>query len=317
MMLLAILIWGINFTAVKVALISMTPLAFNGVRFALATVVTLGVLALQGRGSDNLTPLRMPFRDVGRICLLGLAGHTVYQVLFANGLARTAPGNASLIMATSPIWIALFSFLLGLERINRLMAAGIALSFAGVIMLITGSGKVDLTSSSLMGDIMMLGCAILWAVYAVGSKPLLTRYTPLELTAWSMLAGTIPLLLISLPQMLEQDWVAVPALGWGALLYSAVLSVTVGYVIYSASVKRIGNARTAVYQNLTPVVAILFAWVTLGDKLALLQLVGGAIVLAGLMVARAGARRRLEREGATRLRTALSEGTKHEGDGTR
>ena len=291
LMLLAILIWGINFTSVKVALNWMAPLAFNGARFALATAVTFGVLAWQTRRSGART-LTVPVRDAGRIFLLGLAGHTIYQVLFANGLALTAPGNASLIMGTSPIWVAILGFLLGAERINRGMAAGIALSFAGMALLITGGGKVTLSGGSVVGDILILGCAILWAIYAVGSKPLLARYAPLELTAWTMLAGTVPLVLVSLPQLAAQDWAAAPPVAWGALIYSAVLAVTVGYVIYYVSVQRVGNARTAVYQNLTPVVAILFAWVALGDKLAPIQLVGGAVVLAGLMVTRRGARRR-------------------------
>ncbi len=173
-----------------------------------------------------------------------------------------------------------------------MMAAGIALSFAGMALLIAGGGKFDLNGSSILGDVLILGCAMLWAVYTVGSKPLLARYSPLEMTAWTMLAGTVPLVLVSLPQMLAQDWAAVPPVAWGALVYSAVLSVTVGYVIYSVSVKRVGNARTAVYQNLTPVVAIVFAWITLGDTLAPVQLLGGAVVLAGLMVTRTGARKR-------------------------
>lgn len=292
LMLLTVLIWGINFTAVKVALDSMAPLAFNALRFALATAVTFAVLAIRCRRSGNWTPLRAPVRDAGRIILLGFAGHGIYQVLFANGMARTGPGNASLIMGTSPIWVAILGYFLGIERINRAMAAGIALSFAGMAVLITGGGNVSLGSSSIVGDILILGCAMLWAVYTVASKPMLGRYSPLELTAWSMLAGTIPLVMVSAPQIRAQDWSAVPHVAWSALLYSAVLSVTVGYVIWSLSVQRVGNARTAVYSNLTPVIAILVAWVTLGDRLALLQLLGGAIVLAGLMVTRAGARRR-------------------------
>ena len=101
-----------------------------------------------------------------------------------------------------------------------------------------------------------------------------------------MVAGTIPLVLISIPDLRRQDWANVPPLAWGALLYSAVFAVTVGYTIWYASVQRVGNARTAIYSNLTPVVAILFAWLTLGDALAPLQLLGGAIVLAGLIVTR-------------------------------
>lgn len=288
LMLLAVVIWGINFTAVKVAVSAMAPMAFNAVRFTLATVVTFCVLAWQTRASRDARPFRAPVRDAGRIILLGLAGHGIYQILFGNGMAHTVPGNASLLMATSPLWVAVLGYLLRIERINRVMALGIFVSFAGISLVILGGGNVSLGAGSLLGDAMILGCAVLWAVYTVGSKPLLGRYSPLELTAWSMLAGTVMLVAVSLPQIRSQDWSAVSPLVWGALIYSAVFSVAIGYVVYSASVQRVGNARTAVYSNLTPIVAILFAWVTLGETLTVLQLAGGAIVLTGLLVTRRG-----------------------------
>jgi drug/metabolite transporter (DMT)-like permease len=226
----------------------------------------------------------------------------VYQVLFANGMARTAPANGSLLMATSPIWVAILGFVLRVERINRIMAAGILLSFCGITLLVLGGGQLELNRASLAGDAMILACAVLWAAYTTASKPLLARYSPLKLTAWSMLAGTIPLTLVSLPDMLREDWAAIPPLAWAALLYSAVFAVTVGYVLWSVSVRRVGNARTAIYSNLTPVIAILFAWVTLGDRLSALQLVGGLIVLLGLMTTRMGARRRGEAPAPSRSR---------------
>jgi drug/metabolite transporter (DMT)-like permease len=289
MMLLAITIWGINFTAVKVALGSMEPLAFNAVRFSLATVVTFAVLGWQARATGHPELMRRPrSRDLRAIALISFLGNSVYQVLFAHGMLRTSPGNASLIMATAPIWVAILGFALRIERINRLMFAGILLSFAGIVLLVTGGGTVQVNSANIVGDLLILGCAVLWAVYTVASKPLLTRLSPLGMTAWSMLAGTIPLILFAIPDLQRQDWSAVEPIAWAALFYSAVLSVAIGYVIWYASVQRVGSARTAVYSNLTPVVAILFAWVTLGTKLAPIQLLGGAIVLLGLVVTRRG-----------------------------
>ena len=289
MMLLAITIWGINFTAVKVALASMAPLAFNAVRFTLATVVTFAVLAWQARMTGHPELLRVPARsDFLTIAVISFLGNSIYQVLFAHGMLRTSPGNASLIMATAPIWVAILGFLLRIERINRLMFGGIALSFAGIALLVTGGGNVKINTANMLGDLMILGCAVLWATYTVASKPLLARLSPLGMTAWSMLAGTIPLILFAIPDLRRQDWTAVEPIAWAALFYSAVLSVAIGYVIWYASVQRVGNARTAVYSNLTPVVAILFAWLTLGTALAPIQLFGGAIVLLGLVVTRRG-----------------------------
>ncbi len=149
MMLLAITIWGVNFTAVKVALRSMEPLAFNAVRFTLATVVTFVVLAWQARATGRPELTRAPARrDFLVIALISFMGNSVYQVLFIQGMARTSPGNASLIMATAPIWVAILGFLLRIERINRLMFGGILLSFAGIVLLVMGGGKPSHSSSS-------------------------------------------------------------------------------------------------------------------------------------------------------------------------
>lgn len=287
-MLLTVVIWGINFTSVKVALNSIAPLAFNAVRFSIATLVTMGVLAWQARATGDRSLLRVPQRDIVPMILLGLAGHTIYQAMFANGMARSAPANGSLLLATSPIWVAILGYLLGIERISRLMFAGILLSFGGIMLLVTSGGKVDLSSSLLLGNVLLLGCAMVWAVYTTGSKPLLARHSPLKLTAWTMVTGTIPLVLISIPDLRSQDWSAVPPIAWGALLYSAVLAAAVGYTIWYSSVQRVGNARTVVYNNLTPIVAILFAWLTLGDALEPLQLLGAAIVMVGLLITRRG-----------------------------
>lgn len=287
-MLLVITIWGVNFTAVKVSLASMAPLAFNSLRFASATVVMLGLLWWQSVKTGDRSLLHVARRDWVPLSLLGLTGHTTYQLLFANGLARSSPAHASLLMATSPIWVAILGYLLGIERISRIMWAGILLSFGGIILLVTSGGKFELGSATLLGDAMVLGCAILWAVYTTASKPLLGRYSPLAVTAWSMLTGSIPLVLIGIPDVQRQDWGSVPLAAWLGLAYSVFLAVAVGYVLWARSVQRVGNARTAVYSNLTPVVAILFAWLTLGSSLAPLQLVGAVIVLAGLIVTRRG-----------------------------
>ena len=127
---------------------------------------------------------------------------------------------------------------------------------------------------------------MLWAVYTVGSQPLLARHSPLKLTAMAMLAGAPPLVLLSLPDLLRQNWAAVPPLHWLGLFYSALLSVVVGYVVWGTGVQRVGSSRTAIYSNVTPVIAILVAWVVLGDRLALLQWLGAAVVVVGLLLTR-------------------------------
>jgi drug/metabolite transporter (DMT)-like permease len=289
MMLACVMIWGLNFTAVKLVLRDMSPLAFNGLRFTMATLVMLAFLWQRTRGpgaNETLAPMR---RDWLMIIGIGLLGHTLYQLLFINGMVLTTPANSSLLLATAPIWVAVLGYLLRIERISRVTWAGILLSFCGILVLILGGGgHVDLGGATIRGDFLLLGCAIVWAAYTTASKPLLTRYSPLKLTALSMLAGTIPLAIICFPAMMQQNWAAVTLVGWIAFLFSTLLSVVVGYLVWYTSVQRVGNARTAVYSNLTPVFAIIFAWIILDSTLVPLQLAGGAVVLAGLVLTRRG-----------------------------
>jgi drug/metabolite transporter (DMT)-like permease len=289
LMLSCVTIWGINFTVVKLALRDFSPLAFNGLRFGFATVIMMFILWRRARSTGDTDLLYVPRHEWSRVILLGLGGHTLYQLLFINGLARTTPANSALLMATSPIWVAVIGYLLRIERINRVMWAGIVLSFVGIIVLITGGGgEISLGSENMVGDLLLLGCAIAWALYTTASKPLLGRFSPLKLTAWSMVAGTIPLVIISMPALVQQDWSAISAGAWAGLAFSTLLAVVVGYLIWYTSVQRVGNARTAIYSNLTPVIAIVFAWLTIGSTLAPLQLLGAAVVLSGLVLTRHG-----------------------------
>jgi drug/metabolite transporter (DMT)-like permease len=282
-MLSVVLIWGINFSVIKLSLRSLSPLAFNSLRFTLATIILLTILRLRGE------TFRLTRRDLLPVIFLGLVGHTLYQLLFINGLAHTTAANSALLMATAPIFVAIYGQVLRIERASIWTWAGIILSFIGIVLLIGGSGaSLRLGAETIVGDLMVLAAAMLWAAYTTGSKPLLARYSPLKLTALTMVAGTIPLVVVSIPPLRSQDWGAVTAGAWMGWLYSSLFAVVVAYLGWYTSVARVGTTRTAIYSNLTPVVAIVVAWVALGDQLSLLQLLGAAIVLAGLVLTRRG-----------------------------
>jgi drug/metabolite transporter (DMT)-like permease len=283
LVLCAVVIWGINFSVLKVALEYFSPLAFNAVRFSLATLLMLAALRWQ---RESLAVSRA---DLLAVIGLGLLGHTFYQLIFINGMARTSPANASILMATSPIFVVIYGRILGFERTNRAVWAGILVSFAGILMLVLGGeSSLSLGGNTVLGDLLILGAAMLWAGYTTASKPLLARYTPLKLTTSSMVFGTIPLVLVSLPAVAQQDWGIPTNAAWLGLLYSAVFSVAIGYVAWYTSVRRVGSARTAIFSNLTPVVSVVVAWLFLGDRLSPLQLAGGLVVLAGLLLTRRG-----------------------------
>lgn len=276
-----VLIWGANFSVVKAALADFHPLSFNALRFLLASAVLW--IAVLGR------PTGPPFarRDLLRLVGLGVLGNIVYQVLFIFGLDWTLAGNASLMLATVPVFAGLLSSLAGHERLAGGAWAGIVASFVGIGLVVLGGAQaVGFQAATVRGDLAMLAAAVAWAAYTVGSSPLVRRYGALRVTGVTMWIGTAGLVLISAPALAGQDWGAVRAISWVGLLYSGVLAIALAYLLWYYSVGRIGSSRTAIYSNTIPLVALAVAWPTLGEVPTWLQLAGAAGILGGITLAR-------------------------------
>lgn len=280
-MLLVVLIWGVNFAILKVALREIDALAFAALRFGLATAIMAG-LALAFEGS-----LRIHRGDFWKLLGLGLLGNGIYQILFMSGIARTSAGNTSLILATAPIFVAILSALMG-YRLRPIAWAGILLSFAGLALIVASGTGTQLGGEHLIGDALVLLAAMCWGGYTALLAPFLRRYSPLKLNALAMLLGTPPLLLVALPSLAQQSWTAVTWQGWGGLMFAVVLSVVVAYLIWNIGVQRVGSARTAVYSNLVPVVALVTAAIVLGEHIYPLQVVGAVVVVSGIVLTRRG-----------------------------
>ena len=280
---LMVLIWGVNFAVVKRALDAFEPLSFNALRFVIASLFVLGVL--RARGS-----LGRPDReDIPRIIVLGLMGNVLYQLAFIFGLDLTRAGNASLMLALTPLFTALLSAWTGHERPRLLTWLGGGLSLIGVGLVSGSALAIGESASVLLGDAILVGAATVWAFYTVGARPLVQKYGSIRTTAWTLWTGAAGLFLIGLPTLLSQDWAAVNDAGlaaWGGLIFSAVFAIGLAYLIWYRGVQRIGNTRTAIFSNLTPIVALLTGAVWLGERLTLWSILGALLTLGGVMLVR-------------------------------
>jgi drug/metabolite transporter (DMT)-like permease len=275
-MLLVALIWGANFVIVKAAFAEIPPLAFAAVRFTIASIA----LALLLRWREGLGP--WPAGQSWRLVGLGFVGHTLYQTLFVLGLARTTAANSAMLLSTTPALVALFGASLGIERVSRRAAGGIALAMLGIALVMTPRGA-GFSMRTLSGDALTLASVVCWASYVLGVRKMGERFSALRLTTLSMLTGTPGLLLLGAPQL---DFSTVGWRAWGGILYSAFFALVIGYLLYHRAVQRIGSVQTSIHGCIIPIIASLIAWAALGEQPTLRQGLGAALIISGVLLTR-------------------------------
>jgi drug/metabolite transporter (DMT)-like permease len=194
-----------------------------------------------------------------------------------------------MIMPMTPVFIAVLSSVFKLERIHWAAWLGIAVSFLGVYLLVTGQNShLGLNWQSVKGDVFILLANLAWALYTVLSKPLLERVPPVKLAGLSLVIGTAFYLPFAAADMGWVPWASISAGAWASLLYSAVLAMVVSFIVYCSSVRRVGNTKTGIYSNLTPVFAVIFASFFLSERITALEAGGGFVIFLGVYLTRSG-----------------------------
>ncbi len=283
LLVLIVSIWALNISLVKIALVDFPPVAFNFLRLAVAAVILLGSLLATEKN------VRIARKDLPKILVLAFSGYAVSQTLVILGIRLTSATNVAVLAGISPILISLLSSFFKHDRISRLGWLGVVLGFTGAFIVISNrSGGFRFSEQTLKGDILVFLAIALWAHFSVSARPLVKIYSPLKFSAVTISLG----LLFSLPYSLS-SLRAVPAAGisarsWVIAVFAGVVPMALGLIIWFNSVKRVGNSQTAVYSNLQPVLAIVFAHLLLGDTVGGGLAAGAALVVLGIYLTRRG-----------------------------
>ena len=277
-----VLLWAAAFPAIRAALPGYGVAGLSFVRLAVASAA-LAVAA-------PLLRVRAPHpRDLPLVALCGAAGMSAYQVLLNWGEVHVPAGTASLLIAVAPVFSVLLAVALLGERLTVARVAGSLVALTGSAVIALAGGR----SGYPAGAWVVLAAAVAQGAYHCATKPLLRRYTGLEVACYAMWAGTLLLLPLA-PHALGRLATAPPAATASAvalgLLPSAVGFVTWGYAVARRSVTQ---ATSALY--LVPVVAIAVAYAWLGERPGALDLVGGAVSTAGVVLINRRARTRRAR----------------------
>jgi drug/metabolite transporter (DMT)-like permease len=281
---LVVLMWALTFSTFKVAWRRVDPVAFTSVRFA-SMVAISGAVLLFARSR-----VRLRRADLPMIAASGLSGFFAYQMLFVLGLDRTTAVASAILVSTHPLFSVLFAWLLGQEKPTRRQLAGIGVAFLGVAVFLRAW---DALGTATWGDLLSLGAAAAFGAYGVINRPLSKRYPSRELMAYSLAIGGGLVALVGLPAVVQQDWGAATGVDWLILVFSAVGPVYVAYALWNWAIHRRGIARTTPYGFAVPVVAAALAIAFLGESIHPEEVVGGLLVVAGLVLTRLPARRRV------------------------
>jgi drug/metabolite transporter (DMT)-like permease len=272
-------VWAGNFIVVKSAVAQLPPVGFTFLRFFLATV-TLLLLLRWREGSIGL-----PRRDLAAILGLGAMGFGLYQILWTTGLTTVPAGDSALLIAATPVIVALLSVVARSDTLTPLKLAGVVVSFVGVAVVVASGPGLTL-GGSIVGEAITLAAAVCWSAYTAFGAPFVRRYSPLRATTWATLAGTLVLAPIAVVQLVSMERIPLGIDIIGAVLYSGLLAAGVANVIVLNGVKVVGPTRAAALQFLVPPLAVGLAFIFLGEAIRPGQIVGGAIILAGVLITR-------------------------------
>jgi len=277
MLLAAIVLWSLNLTVTRYILThGFQPLAYASVRYGLGSAVFVAFTLVAERS------LRIARRDLPLVVGAAFA-IWLNQITFVYALKTTTASVVALVLGSTPIFAALLGLVLQTEKLSLRFWVGAFISFLGVALVAAGSGGE--LSGGLGGILLAIATALTWTVYSMAVVPLMERYSPGRISAVVLSLGWVGIVLTGLGQSRDQDY----ALGWEvwALLVFATLGplVLTNFLWYHA-LHRIGPSRATLATNLQPFAAALFAVVLLSESMSAIQVVGGAFIAAGIVVAR-------------------------------
>ncbi|MFC5470636.1 DMT family transporter [Cohnella suwonensis] len=272
-------IWGANFGVSRSAMETFDPILFAFLRFGLAVPFFFLILKIR-EGSVGV-----PWRVALQFALIGLVGITGLEIAVMYSIKYTTLANASLLnVAPWPIFTALFAPFFVKEKMTMRLVAGGAAAMVGVTFIILGGEDgLDWSSKHMVGNLLAFGVSVIGALYNLACMPLMRRYSPLRVSAWIILFGSLFMFPLTLGSWGKVDWDGLGTGHYAAIAYNVLISTVFAFVAWNASMYKIGAARANFFRYVVPAAAVVAGLIFFDESIAGWQIGGAAFMAAGLV----------------------------------
>lgn len=272
--------WGSTYLAIDIAVEHIPPALMCATRFTIAGVIMLGYCLLRGENIRYSAKKLLQLAIIGNLLLMG------GNLTLAYSEQYIPSGLAALLVACIPLWfVVLDSLMLGHHRISGRALIGLALGFAGTLVLLWPqlSATGEIGRRQLGWSVALIGGSLSWALGSVLSKKWQSGPATFAVTAWQVLFAGIG---NSIFALLNRDYtrVAWTARGVGAVLYLIIGGSIIGYTAYIYILSRAPAAKVSTYAYVNPVVAVFLGWLVLHEKIDAFMIAGSAVVIASVIV---------------------------------
>ncbi len=258
---------------------AFSPLGVGSWRIAGGALI-LGALTVTAYGREAM-PKR---QDLPRFAICGILGVALNQGLFLEGLARSTPMNAGLVMTLIPVFTFTIAAGVGQERFSFLRALGVLIALTGATLLLVGQAEGPVRGHG-FGNLLMALNGLSYATYLVISKKLVSRYSPLVVIAWVYIFA-----LPYLPYFMAGETLVTELRNTGAwlsLLYIILFPTVAAYLLNMFALQRVRATTTAVYIYAQPLVAGIASWIIFGERLSTIMGIAAVCLFVGIwLVAR-------------------------------
>ncbi len=288
-------IWACAYPLYKLVLnIHIEPLALYTMTMFVTAIIALSSLGWDahrqggkgGKEGEEATKHSIDREDIFKVILAALLIAVIRKEMLMFGLSMTSPIDGSIIATLTPIAVLIMSVVMGMERFSKYRLLGVMLGMAGAVgIILSGSSKIDsldAVTARMWGNLMIMGCAFISAIYMVWFKKLLQKYDPVTLLRWIFCIAAVLMVPIGFKSVVHTDFASFNTKTWLAVGYLVILPTYLPNLMLTTALRHVTPTTTSIYTYVQPVVAVGLSIAMGIDKLNFDTLLFGAVLLAGV-----------------------------------